>query len=62
MKIKDLLKELKGLPLDAEIKLGSDEELNTLYNKIEVAKVQDIDENDKDIEYYSIYGYDIFGL
>ena len=41
MKIKELIKQLQQLNQEAEILLGSDEELNTLYKDIQVEYYND---------------------
>lgn len=38
MKVKDLIKELKALDQEQSIKLACDEEWNTIFNDIEIAK------------------------
>lgn len=53
MEIKKLIKELKKLPQDKNIIFGGDEELNTLYSKIEIGSLNDCKEGE-----YIIYGLD----
>jgi len=40
MKVKELIKELLILNQEQDILLSSDEELNTLFNKIEVCELE----------------------
>ena len=40
MKIKELIKVLKTLNQNADIKISSDEELNTIYNKFQVGELK----------------------
>ena len=54
MTVKELIKELEQHYQDAEILVGSDEELNTIRNGIEVAQL----ENDQELNQVIIYGLD----
>ena len=42
MKVKDLIKKLNDVNPDAKILVSSDEELNTLYEDIEIAYLSEV--------------------
>jgi len=61
MKVKELIKELKKFEENSQIVLGSDEELNSLFNDIEISVLYNpyAKKGDKDFkERVVIYGLD----
>ena len=52
MKIKELIKVLKTLNSNADIKISSDEELNTIYSKFEIGELK----TDKEFVFYGLSG------
>jgi hypothetical protein len=61
MKVKELIKELEMFEPEAEFYVSSDEELNTLYEKFEIATLDDnkTGEEDKKVVIYGLSGYEV---
>lgn len=56
MKVKDLIKALKGCKQDREIYVACDEELNTIFSSFEIGEIDAGKPESVQPSYYCLYG------